>query len=637
MSAIAGIFQRSGESLDPQMLSRLAEGLEPLAPDGVRFEFSTRVGMTFRRYDAGCREDRTTQPKMDDAGHLLAFDGWLDNGQEIASALGGELGDNPTSLDLILAVYRRWGISGFARLVGNFAFALWDPHLGQLMLATDPLGFRPLYVHVDEDRLAWSSRARPLAEALGIEIRIDREFVASFLANSVTPNGPFEGIESLPGGHVLIADAGGIRRRRYWSFDPQNEIRYATDAEYEEHFSELFEQAVACRLPDRGPVFAELSGGVDSSTIVCIADELCRAHGNRDLHTVSYVFDQATSADERPYIREIEKVSQLTTHHLLEEHHPILSKRPPAGWKPDLPTNQISYLARYDTVAELMEAHGAGILLSGLGGDQVFLSEALDVPLELADLWVEGRPADMLRAGYRWARSLRKPLYKVLWQGGVLPLRRDHGRAARSRLMKIGEWLTPDFVEDTALRQRGLGPSDDLGFRQPSRSAQYCMLRQTMRIFALQKMVSQRHFEVRYPYLDRRLLEFALAIPLEQKLRPFESRSLVRRALRGRVPDAVLNRRTKAGPTEAFQRAIAREHRWLGSLFSEPILERIGVIDGKTFRQSLQRARHGIVSHPSQMHRTISLELWLRSMESNINGAHTTAPMARQTAAAGDR
>ena len=120
---------------------------------------------------------------------------------------------------------------------------------------------------------------------------------------------------------------------------------------------------------------------------------------------------------------------------------------------------------------------------------------------------------------------------------------------------------------------------------------------------------------MRYPYLDRRLLEFGLALPLEQKLRPHESRSIVRRALRGRVPASVLERRTKAGPTEAFQRAMVRERQWLSQLFAEPRLAEIGVIDAGIFRTSLERARHGLVSHPAQMHRTVSLELWLRSLE----------------------
>ena len=517
----------------------------------------------------------------------------------------------------MLEAYRQWGLDGFARLVGAFAFSLWDPHERRLILAADGLGFRPLYLHVSDKTVVFASKARALLDALEITPQADLDFIAAFLTNSITDRGPYDGVETVPGGHLLVVDDAGVRRHRYWHFDPAKEIRYRSESEYEEHFNELFDEAIACRMRSAGPVFAELSGGVDSSSIVCVAGELMQrgAAPQKPLHTISYVFDQAASADERPYIREIEKVVSLKTHHLREEDNPILSKRPPVGFAPDLPTNQISYLARYDRVSELMAEHGGRVLLSGLGGDQAFLSENLDLPLELAEHWIEGRPIEMLRSGYRWARALHRPFLQVLYEGTVLPLGKKSWQK-RARRVKVGEWLRPSFVDQTSLRERGLGPGDDLGFKHPSRSFQYSVFRQTMRIFALQKCVSHGHFDVRYPYLDRRLLEFGLALPLEQKLRPHESRSIVRRALRGRVPASVLERRTKAGPTEAFQRAMVRERQWLSQLFAEPRLAEIGVIDAGIFRTSLERARHGLVSHPAQMHRTVSLELWLRSLES---------------------
>ncbi len=621
MSAIGGVFHRSGETPSTQIPRRLAEALRSLGPDSVRYEYSTRVGMMLGHFNTGCEEDETAQPKVCRDGLIITFDGWLDNTDDLRSAIDTNAlvacGD-ASPIELVSEVYRRWGVEGFRRLVGNFALALWDPHQGRLVLATDSLGFRPLYYHVTDEQVVWSSRARALAETLDLELKPEPDFIAAFLANSITDRGPFVGIESLPGGHVLVADHHGVQRHRYWNFDPSHEIRYSSDQQYEEHFAELFEQAVACRLRGGGPIFSELSGGVDSSSIVCLADELMRTGRvpERPLHTISYVFDQATTADERPYIREIEKATRVTPHHFREEDHPILSKRPPAGWGPDLPTNQISYLARYDRVSELMQSHGSRILLSGLGGDQCVFAEDLDVPLELADLWVEGKPTHMLRAAYRWARSRQRPLLQTLWQGAVVPLR-PAGWRTRSRQRPIGDWLKPDFLDRTDFRDRTLGPGDDLGFRLRSRGFQYSVLRQTMRVFALQKCVSQGHFEVRYPYLDRRLLEFTLAIPIDQHLRPHETRSVVRRALKGRMPQSVLERRTKAGPTEAFQRALVRERQWVGSLFEDSLLEGIGVIDGAAFRSALGRARHGLVSQPAQMHRTVSLELWLRSMSSS--------------------
>ncbi|HYR08912.1 MAG TPA: asparagine synthase-related protein, partial [Longimicrobium sp.] len=149
----------------------------------------------------------------------------------------------------------------------------------------------------------------------------------------------------------------------------------------------------------------------------------------------------------------------------------------------------------------------------------------------------------------------------------------------------------------------------------PSASMQYSMVLQTMRIYALERTHAAPRVEAHYPYLDRRLVEFALAIPLEQKVRPTETRSVVRRAFRDIMPDRVRQRESKSGPTEAFQRAIIREWPHLSALFSSSRAAELGYIDAPAFVQALSRVRHGLVVNPAQMHRTISLELWLRTLE----------------------
>ena len=199
------------------------------------------------------------------------------------------------------------------------------------------------------------------------------------------------------------------------------------------------------------------------------------------------------SADERPYIQEIEKQRGVNGIYLFEEDYPILGKRPPADFKPDLPTNQIGYLARYDQVSQLMTEGGARVLLSGIGGDQAFIAEPPDLPIELADHLVERRLREVIRSCHSWSRAFRTPYLKTLWQGVVSPFIPQGWQARRRHAVRIGEWLDKDFVQRNDLFRQSLGPGDDLGFRLPSRAMQSSWLRQTMRPFALTKCLSRGH------------------------------------------------------------------------------------------------------------------------------------------------
>jgi asparagine synthase (glutamine-hydrolysing) len=516
---------------------------------------------------------------------------------------------------MVIAAYRKWGINAFARLIGDFALALWDPNEHCLLLVSDSLGLRPLYYHLTTNFALWSSRARSILEVAGPPLEFNDNYIASFLVNGSPASSPFKSVGAVPGGHALVVGRKGVKLNRYWHPDPQREIRYNSDAEYEAHFRELFQEAVACRMQADGPVYAELSGGVDSSSIVLMGDHLLASGRttSSDLRTVSYVFDGSITSDERRYIQIVEERRGRPGVHIREEDHPILSP-PPEGFQPDLPSSQLCFLARYDHLANTMEDAGGRVLLSGVGGDQMFWSQP-PAGLPLADLAARGRLIELLRASYRWSRCLRQPLLKLICQGAFLPLLPRVVKARAEIFNPLGEWFNAAFSKRMKLREWRLGSPDDLGFRIPSTSQQYSMIRQTLRMYALELRPSRGCIDVRYPYLDRRLVEFTLAIPLEQKVRPGETRSIVRRSLRDVMPEAIRERKSKNGPAEALYRALVREWPWLSQLLVEPRVSAYGFVNKEAFATALRRARHGLATNTVQLLKTISLELWLRSFD----------------------
>jgi asparagine synthase (glutamine-hydrolysing) len=623
MSAIGGVFARCRAGISEDRMRALSRGLRQLGPDGEGIAWRDGVGMVHRPFHVDGQSCLTRQPMVTDDGYMLSFGGRLDNAREIARSLPKDVAAGASDVELVLLAYRRRGLAAFRTLIGDFALALWDPTSHRLLLCCDAMGRYPLYYFCNQDCVWWSSRARPLLDAVPLAAAIDEEHLADYLTNRLPSRGPFKGVDIVPGGHVLVVDMAKTDLVRYWSFDPGREIHYRRDEEYEEHFRDLLYGAVACRLRTVGPVFCELSGGVDSSSIACVADRLLgsatvEASG---LHTVSHVHKNAATADETPFIEAVEHQLGRRGIRISEEEYPLLAPWPDS-LVCDTPTNRLWAVSRYDHLAEVMMRCGSRVLLNGIGGDQLFWSQ-YPPGLPLTDLLARGRIAETARRCVEWSRIQHRSVVETFWLGACWPLLPERWRARVQWEGPLGEWFTSGFAKRMQLRERMLPMSDDLGFKLPSSRLQYGYIRRTMRPFALEPCMSSGYIDIRYPYLDRRLIEFALAIPLEQKVRPAESRSIVRRSLVGLVPQDVLQRRTKAGPGEGFLRALVREWPRLADSLSKPRLVELGVVDHHRFSEALGRARHGFVTHETQLLRTISLELWIRNLDVALRGPET--------------
>jgi asparagine synthase (glutamine-hydrolysing) len=529
---------------------------------------------------------------------------------------------------LVLATYRQWGIPGFSRLIGDFSLALWDSEERLLVLACDAFSVRPLYYHLDREYLLWSSRSRALLDAAGLSAEVDEEFVASFLTCSrPSAHSPFRAVQMLPPGCALVVRAEHAELRRLWSPEPRREIRYRSDREYEEHFRSLLREAVACRLRATGAVYADLSGGLDSSSIVCLADDLLAAGEAEapELRTVSWVYDRSKTSDERPFIRVIEEKRRRSGLYISDEEHPMLS-RPPSSYRPDYPHGQLAYLSRNNFLADTMAKAGSRVLLRGTGGDHVLAGEVGQMPFEVADLLQRGRLGQALRTSLVWSHALRRPWHSVLWQGGIIPLLPPALKPRTRTRHRLESWFDPGFAKRLHLAERIRGVEDDVGFHRPSARQHYNLVRQVSRDIGWEFFTTKGCVEMRFPFMDRRIVEFCLAVEVSQWLRPGESKSLLRRALAGTLPEVVRLRRSKAGPDEAFHRACLREWGWLFAYASDARVCAHGFVDRTALTETLQLMRHGGKLTRPQLLRTLCLEFWLRSLEGRHESERWTDP-----------
>lgn len=552
---------------------------------------------------------------------LLTWAGRIDNRRELERATAGDLnervaGDNDAQL--LLKRYLVTGRQSFEAFVGDWSIAVLDQREHRLILATDFFGTKPLYFRRTSREIVWSSE---LATFLFLDQAIpplDEEYLAGWLITfQPACRTPYRNVERVPPGHVAILTERGTTVERGWQPDPTRTIHLATDRDYDAHFLELFRDAVRHRLPsDPEPVWSELSGGLDSSSVTCIANELLRKTAiPQALTTVSYVFSESRSADESRYASLVESNCSGKAVRLDERDFPLLScdgcTNPFEG---PLPAS-----GRIVALEDRMRASGARALLSGRGGDAVMWSQStprLDL-LEAAGAWQIPTSLRLLR---RYCVRESVAYWSLIKQGWMAASFRRTASAARLAHDIFGgqsawiDWRAVATLLDTDVQTAG-----DLKEVPAGRRAQWLTLLDTVRRFATNDFRNMSRIDTRYPFLDRPLVEFMLAIPADQKRRPGLTRVLHRRALSSILPNEIVTRTWKAGATEPVMRAIRREREYVEALFRDSLVARsCSFVSITSAMKSIQSVADGQVSDFLLM-RLISLEAWLQQLRTRLS------------------
>jgi asparagine synthase (glutamine-hydrolysing) len=628
MSALGGIYYFDNRPVDRHPLISLGEKLSSHGPDGGSEVVSDSIGMVYRAFHTNRESRLEKQPLVSREGHILAWDGRLDNREEMISLLRQELNGDQTDVAIAMAAYLKFGSDFLPRLIGDFALSLWEPRTRTLLLARDAVGPRPLYYHANAERIIWSSELMPLLDFAGINLEVNDEYIAGYLTRGPEPDlTPYKNIYAVHPGHTVIVQNGPLRAQRFWGLDPNHEIRYQTDGEYEEHFRHLFREAVRCRLRVDGPVCINLSGGLDSSAIVCMADEI---FGSGDaeasgIETISHVYDEAVSSDERGFIRCVEEKRGRSGRHLSDIDYPPLATFPDES-RHSFPEFFDCFVDLLRGTCEAMRGDGARVLLTGHGGDQMLCSNPSPAP-ELGDLLVQRRLLSLHRSLRGWSEASKKSYLTLLWRDGVMPLLPTKLQVFLKPVVKLPFWIDECFITRMNLRARHLGTLDVFGFNFPSGRDQAVGFLSIIKTVSKASYRARGGIEVSHPYLHRPLVEFLQAIPFEQRVRPGETRSLMRRALGDLLPEKILKRRGKKGPDDALFRALARQWLQLRPIFENALVCARGYMNAKALQVALERARHGCETYSFAVIQTISLEFWLRALERRSSAIKNAAQL----------
>jgi asparagine synthase (glutamine-hydrolysing) len=616
MSGIAGLYNFEERQVDPAQLLVLGSGLTERGPDGGNEIIGGPVAMVYRAFHTNAESRRERQPLLSRSGHLLCWDGRLDNRAELLRRLESKPREDRTDVALVFAAWQKWNADFLSYLIGDFALSLWDPFGKTLLLARDPFGVRPLYYFHNNDEFIWSSTLTSLLALPAIDTEVNDEYVAGCLALYPEPaSTPYRNITAVEPGQLVTVRDRQVQKRRFWRPAENDEIRYAKDEEYEQHFRQLFREAVSCRLRSDRPVWSELSGGLDSSSIVLMADQIQadERSATPPVKTLSFVDNPSVTFFDRRFIEVVENARAHRGLHL-DGGGQWIHLADPEDRFIATPLTSLCVAELHGRVWQSMKDESARVLLSGLGGDQVMWSNLEPGP-ELCDLLVARKFASLHGRLQIWSEATHIPYAQLLWQEVVLPFLPLRVRARFQNQIQLSSWLDHDFVKRMKIDERLVLPIDPFNFKLPSRRIQSSRIWYIVMNIARGEYWEHAAYEKTYPFLHRPLVEFLMNVPIGQKLRPDETRSLMRRALKDLLPKKILKRRSKGATGEALCRGLANEWPRIRPLWVDSRLVRRGYVNGGELVQAFDRARHGVEFNISGLLQALALEIWLRSLE----------------------
>lgn len=626
MSAIAGILRLDGRPADAAIVERMTVALRHRGPDRGGLRSDGAIVMGHRMLETTSESLGETQPLTSADGHLcLTLDGRVDNRRELTRALGtsGVRLRDGSDAELVLQSYGVWGERCPSLILGDFAFAIWDKPRQRLFCARDPLGIKPLCYQYDARAFRWASELHALFEDPEVPRTPNEGMVGETLACEVTSKEEtlWRGIRRLPPGHAMVIDAGGIRIARYWRPDAAREIRYRSDDEYAEHFLEILTEAVRCRLRSHRPVGAHLSGGMDSSSVVAVAQRVFQDGLSSDLgfETFSLVYP-GLPCDESAYIRAVAGDLGLKAN-LVEPTRPEQSYWIHQSRRyrdlTDFPNGGAGAADLYAVARE----RGVRVMLTGIGGNQWIEGTTL----HMADLLAGGR----LRALVTQARAAMAligypSLASVLWGAAFLPLvpaglRRPVGRLLGRR--RLPSWIEAGFARSTGLAERLRAREPDPPF--PTRAQRTIYRAGTSGVEAhanelTERSAAEHGLEERHPLHDLRLVEFMLALPEEQRWQGAETKRVLRHAMRGMLPETVRRREIQADFSDLF--ALALEGLGGGRFFDDLAIAELGWVSAPEARAMWRRMaarRHDgdptYIRDAWPLWVIVAVELWYRT------------------------
>jgi len=619
MCGIAGILVgRSTAPIDEGQLWRMAESLRHRGPDAAGVWRDAKLGFAHTRLSIIDLSAAANQPMLDATGrYILVFNGEIFNHVELREELRdlGHTFRTQSDSEVILAAYREWNAGCLQRFNGMWAFAIWDTLEQELFASRDRAGKKPFYyVQQSDGSLMFASEVKAL-RSLGVRFGVDPQAAFDFLTQGtyghLGANTFFSGLRQLPAAHMLRARPGGtLAVSRYWELPvTARRDRLPYTSELTRRFRDLFVDAVRVRLRADVPVGATLSGGLDSSAIVGVLDQL----GKHDVHLFTRQYP-GTSHDESQYVDAVVKRLHRPVLHVVPENPDALGEQ--VGNVMDSqeePFGDTSILAHNDLM-RAARAQGIPVILSGQGGDELLLGYPSMVHAYLGHLVARGSLATAWSEISDWSEGQKQSMRRVAMQVAphVLPLGiRDDVRTLRVR--RLAQRATPNLRRQVAFHR----------FQQDVRRG--ALDRYIAEVFTRFALPHLTHYddrnammfsvEGRMPFLDYRLVELAFSVEYSALLHGGFTKRLLRESCSDFLPDLVRQRRDKIGFFTPLARWLRANAATVRQATSPEYVRSLGVMESAWFQDRLAALMNGDDSAHLDVWRGFILHVWASRFE----------------------
>lgn len=584
MCGIAGYVDLRGENrIDRNLLVGMTDTLIHRGPDSSGYFVDRDVALGFRRLAIIDPEGGDQPLFTEDHAVVTICNGEIYNYRELREGLRAKGHEFRTDSDVeaLGHLYEEHGDGFLGRLNGQFAFAVYDRPRRRLLLARDHFGVNPLYYAVADGFLIFASEIKAILAHPSVRREVNLTGLDQILSfpGLVSPQTMFEGVESLPGGHLLRVERGDVRVREYWDLDyPTLEEAPAAGPEefYVERLGELFARSVEYRLQADVPVGFYLSGGLDSSMIAGMIGRV--STGSR--HSFSITFEEREISEGR--------FQRMVAEHVGSVHHEIVF-----GWSeiaerlPDMIYHcECPVKETYNTCSMALSraARDAGItvVLTGEGADELFAGY---VGYRFDQFGLRGAQKYGLEA------ALEEEMRERLWGDPNLFYETDHHslREVKGALYAPGVYESFDRFDCLG---RPVVNKERLRGRHPVHQRSYLdfKLRLSDHLIADHgdRMALANSVEARYPFLDVDLIEFSKTIPPELKLKGMTEKYILRRVAEGLVPPPVLAREKYGFHAPGSPYLLRQQNEWLNDLLSPARIARQGYFNPEVV-ESLRR------------------------------------------------
>jgi len=635
MCGIVGILNFENHHVSKRVIKKMTDALSHRGPDDINYYFNTTIGLGHRRLSIIDLSSSGRQPMSnEDATVWLVFNGEIYNYIYLKDVLKskGHKFKSKTDSEVIIHSYEEWGYECLARFNGMWAFTLWDTKKKVLFCARDRFGIKPFYYHHSNRKFVFASEIQSILKNHDIPAKPNESIIFDYIGypfNDYIDHSDdtfFLGIKRLmPAHYMVINKKGDLTISRYWDLDPEQKFDQIGDSEAASRFYHLLEDSVRLRLQSDVPVGTCLSGGIDSSSIVCIVNDLItRNLAAKEIigecqKTFSAGFNDK-DCDEREFINAIVKKTKVKGYTVLptgndlvdyvsrfiqDQGEPVVSSSQFAGWM----------------VMRLVSQNGVKVVLNGQGADEILAGYGSYFHANFRDLFKRMNLYQLkneinkcsLYHGYssKWLMlSLLKyfnPIHPFQWKRKIF---------GESDNTKYPNWLNKDFSESYGHDMKFLPKYK--GYLDQS-LYHFLTLERLPSLLRYEDRNSMAFsIEARVPFLDHRLVEFCFALPSIQKIRNGVGKVVLRNALNGKLPKVVHRRIKKIG----FQ---TPEIKWLQTDFKENIdmiinsgnFKQRGYFNVREIVKHFQNFFDGEVTDTRLIWKCINLELWMQKYFSN--------------------